>query len=73
MVISQETLGMDGLSAGNEQFMDGTARSGAKWRAILGELASKGILEATSGTGVYRLSAAGYEIADKARAFEDGN
>ena len=71
MVISQETLGMDGLSAGNEQFMDGTARSGAKWRAILGELASKGILKATSGTGVYRLSAAGYEIADKARAFEE--
>jgi hypothetical protein len=72
-VISQETLGGDGLSAGREEFTDGTPRSAAKWRAIVAELISKGVLEGTSGSGVYRLGAAGYEIADKVVALEEAS
>jgi diguanylate cyclase (GGDEF)-like protein len=72
MLISQE-LGAYGLSAGGEEFLDGTARSAAKWRAILGDLLGRGILEATADIGVYRLSAAGYEIVDKAQALEEAS
>ena len=69
IVISQETMGGDGLRAGDQEFMDGTTRSAAKWRGIVGDLVKRGILENLS-KGVYRLSAAGYEIADKAQALE---
>jgi diguanylate cyclase (GGDEF)-like protein len=70
MLIHQE-LGAYGLSAGGEEFLDGTARSAAKWRAILGDLLCRGVFEQTAEIGVYRLSATGYEIADKAQALEE--
>jgi len=72
MLIFQE-LGAYGLSAGGEEFLDGTARSAAKWRAILGDLLGRGILEGTADIGVYRLTAAGYEIVDKAQALEEAS
>jgi hypothetical protein len=72
MVISQETLGGYGLSAGSEEFVDGSIRSGAKWRAIVKELADKGVLEIVR-KGIYRLSAAGYETADRAQALEEAS
>jgi hypothetical protein len=65
LVISQESLGFNGLAAGNEEFMDGSSRSAAKWRAIVKELVTTGLLEETAGEGVYRLTEAGHEIADK--------
>lgn len=71
MVVSQETLGGSGLHAGSEEFVDGTPRSAAKGRATLEELVGKGILEVTPEPGIYRLSAVGYEIADKAQALEE--
>jgi Domain of unknown function (DUF4062) len=73
MVISQETLGGSGLHAGGKEFMDGNPRSAARWRAILGDLADRGVLERTPGAGMYRLSAAGFEIADKAQALEEAS
>jgi len=73
MVILQETLGGTGLSAGREEFMDGSSRSDARWRGIVGDLVSKGILEETGGEGVYRLSEAGYEIADEAQTLEEAS
>jgi hypothetical protein len=72
MVISQETMGGDGLRAGGEEFVDGTTRSAAKWRGIVGDLVRRGILENLS-KGVYRLSAVGYEITDKAQALEEAS
>ncbi len=72
MVISQETLGGDGLRAGEEELMDGSNRSAAKWRAIVKGLVDKKFLEAV-GKGVYRLSAAGYDVADKAQALEEAS
>jgi hypothetical protein len=71
-VISQETFGIDGLRAGDEQFWDGTSRSAAKWRGIVRKLVSKHILETVS-KGIYRLSNAGYGIADKAQALEEAS
>lgn len=68
MVIQQVTLGASGLSAGDVQFTDGSPRSDAKWRGIVGELLNQGILEETEGEGIFRLTDAGYEIADNAEA-----
>jgi len=65
VVISQETLGFTGLSAGDEQFMDGSSRSAAKWRAVVEGLVTTGLLEETTGKGVYRLTETGYDIADR--------
>lgn len=72
-VIIQETLSSNGLSAGQQEFMDGTPRSAAKWRAIVKELADTGILEGTDETGLYQLRAVGFEIADKARSLEEAS
>lgn len=72
MVIIQQTMEGYGLSAGREEFMDGTARSAAKWRAIVAQLVNNGILEETS-EGIYQLSAEGYEIADRAQALEEAS
>ncbi len=65
VVILQTTLDGYGLSAGSEEFMEPTPRSAAKWRAIVNELTSRGLLEETAlGSGVYKLSESGYEVAD---------
>ena len=45
--------------------MEPNPRSAAKWRAIVSDLANRGLLEETTpGSGVYQLSASGYDIAD---------
>jgi hypothetical protein len=66
-IISQETLDSQGIRAGDEEFADGTARTSARWRAALKELDLSGAIEQIS-AGIYRLTAAGYEIADRASA-----
>jgi hypothetical protein len=63
IVILQETLGSTGLRVGEEEFMDGTTRSVAKWRAALSDLERAGALESVS-EGIYRVTAAGFRIAD---------
>ena len=45
--------------------MEPTARSAAKWRAIVNDLTNRGLLEETApGSGVYQLSESGYELVD---------
>ncbi len=64
-VILQHTLGGYGLTAGSDQFMEPTPRSAAKWRGIVNDLTSRGLLDETApGSGVYQLSESGYEIAE---------
>jgi hypothetical protein len=70
MILHQETLGGYGLSAGSEEFMkEATPRSAAKWRAVLDDLAGRGIIELLN-PGVYRLTSKGYELADEMEAKE---
>jgi hypothetical protein len=64
LVISQETLDGYGLHAGDEEFVDGTARSAARWRAAMEELVEISAMEPLS-EGVYRVTAAGYRVADR--------
>ena len=72
MMTLQEGFGFYGLRVGTEEFMDGASRTAAKWRGIIRKLTSQGILE-DDGGGIYRLSKAGYEIADKAQALEEAS
>jgi len=72
LVVTPESIGLDGLRAGDIEFMDGTNRSAAKWRGILKKLVSGHILDAVS-KDVYRLSDKGYELADNARAAEQAS
>jgi len=69
LLISQETVGIYGLRTGDEEFMDGTARSAARWRAALKELVEVSALENVS-EGTYRLTAGGYGIAERRSALE---
>lgn len=57
-------MGGYGLRAGDKEFMDGTARSKARWKAALQELEDAGLLEEIS-EGIYQLAAAGYDVADE--------
>lgn len=66
-IVSQETLDGHGMRAGDKEFADGTTRTSAKWRAALKELESRGAVERVS-EGVYRVTAAGYEAADRVGA-----
>jgi hypothetical protein len=66
-IISQETMDGHGMRAGREEFADGTARTSARWRAALRELAASGAVEEVS-EGIYRLTAEGYQVADNAGA-----
>jgi hypothetical protein len=63
MVILQESLGGNGLRVGEQEFMDGTPRSEAKWRSALAELDRAGTLEGIS-ENIYRMTDAGYRVAD---------
>jgi len=63
-IVLQITMDGHGLRAGDEEFMDGTARSKARWRAALEELENAGALEQVS-EGIYQVAAAGYDIADE--------
>jgi hypothetical protein len=65
----QELFGGDGLRAGDQEFLDGTPRSAAKWKAILYDLVERGALQHLDG-GVYRMTAFGYDIVDQADAQE---
>jgi hypothetical protein len=71
-VISQESIGFAGLSAGDQEFTDGTNRSAAKWRGIVKDLVGKGVL-GQAGKGLYKLTDVGYEIADKAQSLEEAS
>ena len=63
-IVFQSTMDGYGLRAGNEEFLDGTARSKARWKAALEELEDAGTLEQVS-EGIYQLAAAGYDVADE--------
>jgi Domain of unknown function (DUF4062) len=63
VAILQETLSGCGLRIGSEEFMDGTARSAAQWRAALTELEAAGALELAE-KGIYRVTAVGYQTAE---------
>jgi hypothetical protein len=63
IAVLQEGLGFSGLRAGPTEFMDGTNRSTAKWRAIVSNLQRRQVIERID-EGVYRLMAAGYELVD---------
>lgn len=54
-----------GLRAGGDEFMDGTARSRARWKAALEELEAAVAVENVA-EGTYRATALGYDIADDA-------
>lgn len=56
-----------GMRAGEEEFSDGTPRSGAKWRSVLQKLMEIGAVEYYSGD-IYRVTEIGYEIAGQAEA-----
>jgi hypothetical protein len=62
-------LSGDGLRAGDQEFLDGTPRSAAKWKAIVGDLLGRGALEIAE-DGVYRVTASGYAIVDQVGAQE---
>jgi hypothetical protein len=64
IIVFQSTAGGYGLRAGTEEFLDGTARSRARWKAALEELEDAGTLEQVS-EGIYQLAAAGYDVADE--------
>jgi hypothetical protein len=67
--ILQEGLGFYGLRVGDEEFMEDNHRSAAKWRRIVSNLADMGLFDRV-GEGIFRISAAGYETADRAEALE---
>jgi len=63
-IVFQSTMDGYGLRAGDEEFMDGTPGSKARWKAALQELEEAGALEEVS-EGIYQLAAAGYDAADE--------
>jgi hypothetical protein len=65
LVMHQELLSGDGLRAGDQEFLDGTPRSAAKWKAILYDLVERRALERVEDTDVYRVTAYGYNIVDQ--------
>jgi hypothetical protein len=65
--IVQETVSGAGLRVGDEEFMDGTPRSAAQWRAVVSELLGHGAIEEVS-QDVYRLTQMGYNLADERRS-----
>jgi hypothetical protein len=65
LVIAQEAFNSIGLHAGDEEFVDGSVRSAARWRAALAELVDSDAMEHVS-EGIYRVSAIGFKIADSA-------
>lgn len=69
-IIFSESNDGSGLNIGEEVFCDGTPRSSAKWRAILGKLIDAGAVEQFS-EAIYRVTARGYEIADQLEAAAD--
>jgi hypothetical protein len=56
-----------GMRVGEEEFSDGTPRSGAKWRSVLRKLMGIGAVEYFSGD-IYRVTEIGYEIEAQAEA-----
>jgi hypothetical protein len=70
-VVSQETMDGHGMRAGEKEFADGTARTSARWRAALQELDTQGAVERLS-EGVYRVTAAGYGLADRVDVRAEG-
>jgi hypothetical protein len=64
-----ESLSGTGLRAGNEEFIDDSPRSAAKWRGILNGLVGQGAVENIEG-GLYRLTESGYALVDDAAAKE---
>ena len=63
-IVLQDDLSSYGLRAGSEEFLDGTSRSRARWKAALDELNGAGAVE-YAGSGIHRVTALGYNIADK--------
>lgn len=63
IVILQEDLGGYGLRIGDEEFMDGTPRSIARWREALAKLNEADAFELIS-NNLYRVTATGYRIAE---------
>jgi hypothetical protein len=63
-IVFQSTMGGYGLRARDEEFMDGTARSKARWKAALEELENAGALEQVS-ERIYQVAAAGYDVVDE--------
>jgi hypothetical protein len=53
-----------GLRVGDEEFVDGTPRSAARWQAALDELVNFGAMNHVSGD-LHRVTDYGYKIADK--------
>lgn len=59
------------VAAGRKEFTERNTRSGARWRDIVQDLVGRGlIVEGKRGSGVYQLSASGYEIADETESKE---
>ncbi len=70
IAVLQEGLGFSGLRAGPTEFMDGTNRLTAKWRAIVSNLQRRQVIERID-EGIYRLTSAGYELVDGEIARQD--
>lgn len=64
VILTQETLDGSSVQAGEKTFGDGKPRSHARWRAAVESAVQVGALENIS-KDVYRLTAVGYELADK--------
>jgi hypothetical protein len=64
MTILQSDMSGSGLRVGDREFIDGTARSEARWRAALKNLSEARAIEEIS-ENVYRITNLGFQIADK--------
>jgi predicted transcriptional regulator len=69
-VILQETLQGTGLRVGDEEFIDGTNRSAARWRRVIKDLVIKGFWERIE-EDVYRVTSEGYAVVDQAELEEE--
>jgi len=59
------------VSVGRQQFTEPNPRSSAKWLAIVRELVDRDVLdEGKPGSGIYQLTALGYEITDEIQSKE---
>ncbi len=65
-VLAIETMDGFSIQTNGKQFVEGGARSEAKWRAALGELRTLGLLDDRSRQGeVFGITNAGYEAAER--------
>jgi hypothetical protein len=69
-VILQETITGVGLRVGEEEFIDGTSRSAAKWRRAIKELVNEGLWEQID-ENIYRVTSEGYAIGDRVEVEEE--